>query len=126
MQCSDNAYTLNGVTRRLDCLLVAPHEWHLQIDGVDLFITDASFEPTLSATNSQMNAPLKASFSGKVAAVHASAGQGVKAGDVLLVIESMKLEHAITAVREATVAQVLVEVGQQVSAQQLLVNFQTS
>ena len=126
VQCSDNAYTLNGVTRRLDCLLVAPHEWHLQIDGVDLFITDASFEPTLSATNSQMNAPLKANFSGKVAAVHASAGQGVKAGDVLLVIESMKLEHAITAVREATVAQVLVEVGQQVSAQQLLVNFQTS
>jgi geranyl-CoA carboxylase alpha subunit len=73
-----------------------------------------------------VNAPLKASFSGKVAAVHAAVGQAVKAGDLLLVIESMKLEHAITALRDATVAQVLVDVGQQVSAQQLLVNFQSS
>jgi geranyl-CoA carboxylase alpha subunit len=126
VQHSDNAYTLNGVTRRVDCLPAAPREWHLQIEGVDLFVTDASFEPTFfSATGSQVNAPLKASFSGKVAAVHACAGQAVKAGDVLLVIESMKLEHAITAVRNGTVAQVLVEVGQQVSAHQLLVNFQT-
>jgi geranyl-CoA carboxylase alpha subunit len=121
-----NACTLNGVTRRVDCLLVAPHEWHLQVDGVDLLITDASFEATLSATGPLVNAPLKASFSGKVAAVHAAVGQAVKAGDVLLVIESMKLEHAITAPRDATVAQLLVEVGQQVSAQQLLVNFQSS
>ena len=121
-----NACILNGVTRRVDCLQVAPHEWHLQLDGVDLLITDASFEPTLSATGPAVNAPLKASFSGKVAAVHASADQAVKAGDVLLVIESMKLEHAITALRDATVAQVLVEAGQQVSAQQVLVNFQSS
>ncbi len=120
-----NTCTLNGVTRRVDCLQVAPHEWHLQLDGVDLLITDASFEPTLAAGGPSVNAPLKASFSGKVAAVHAVVGQAVKAGDVLLVIESMKLEHAITASRDATVAQVSVEVGQQVSAQQLLVSFQS-
>ncbi len=126
LKVTANAVTLNGVTRRVDCLQVAPHDWHLQVDGIDLFISDASFEPTLSATGPSVNAPLKASFSGKVAAVHAAVGQAVKAGDVLLVIESMKLEHAITALRDATVAQVLVEVGQQVSAQQLLVNFQSS
>jgi geranyl-CoA carboxylase alpha subunit len=126
LKVAANSVTLNGVTRRVDCLMVAPHEWHLQVDGTDLFIADASFEPTLVANGPSVNAPLKANFNGKVAAVHAAVGQVVKAGDVLLVIESMKLEHAITALRDATVAQVLVEAGQQVSAQQLLVNFQSS
>ena len=124
VQSSDNTATLDGVTRRVDCLPVAPHAWHLQIEGVDLLITDASFEPTLAANSPASNAPVKASFSGKVVAVHAAVGQAVKTGDVLLAIESMKLEHAVTAPRDATVAQVMVEVGQQVSAQQMLISFQ--
>lgn len=124
VQSTDNTCTLDSVTRRVDCLSVAPHEWHLQIEGVDLFITDASFEPTFAANSRLANTPLKASFSGKVVAVHAAVGQAVKAGDVLLVIESMKLEHAVTALRDATVAQVMVDVGQQVSAQQMLISFQ--
>ena len=35
----------------------------------------------------------------------------------------MKLEHALAALHDATVVQVLVEMGQQVSAQQVLVEF---
>ena len=125
IECSDHTCSLNGVTHRVDCLKLAHGAWHLQVEGIDLFVTDASFEPTRSASTHAVNAPLKASFSGKVAAVHASAGQVVKAGGVLLVIESMKLEHAITAVHDATVQQVLVEAGQQVSAQQVLITFGT-
>jgi biotin carboxyl carrier protein len=44
----------------------------------------------------------------------------VAAGDTLLVIESMKLEHAVAAPRSAIIAQLAVEVGQQVSPQQVL------
>ena len=129
VQIDDNCCTVDGVMRRVDCLKVARHAWHLQIDGIDLFVSDASHEPTLSAigtTAATGSEALKASFSGKVTAVYASAGQAVKVGDVLMVIESMKLEHAITAAGQATVATVLVEVGQQVSAQQVLVKFETS
>ncbi|RQP26780.1 biotin/lipoyl-binding protein [Albitalea terrae] len=96
--------------------------WHLQIDGIDTFIEDASFEP--ATTGHGHTAPtLKAPFSGKVVALHARAGQPVSAGEVLLVIESMKLEHAISAPRDVVIASLAVEPGQQVSSQQLLLSF---
>jgi 3-methylcrotonyl-CoA carboxylase alpha subunit/geranyl-CoA carboxylase alpha subunit len=37
-----------------------------------------------------------------------------------MVIESMKLEHAVAAPRSATIARLAVEVGQQVAPQQVL------
>ncbi len=130
LQSGDNVCTQAGVTRRVDCVRTTEGAWHLQVDGVDFFVTDTSFEPSMSS-DAKAGAdgkgvalgPLKATFSGKVAAVHAAAGQAVKAGDVLLVIESMKLEHAITATRDARVSHILIEVGQQVSAQQVLMSF---
>jgi 3-methylcrotonyl-CoA carboxylase alpha subunit/geranyl-CoA carboxylase alpha subunit len=99
-----------------------PDGWHLQIDGIDTFVEDASFEPAASG-NGNTAPTLKAPFSGKVVALHARAGQSVAAGEVLLVIESMKLEHAISAPRDAVVASLAVEPGQQVSSQQLLLSF---
>jgi geranyl-CoA carboxylase alpha subunit len=127
LQSGDNACTRDGVTRRVDCTLTTDGAWHVQADGVDFFVTDTSFAPNPSSSADGKGAalgPLKATFSGKVAAIHAAAGQSVKTGDVLLVIEAMKLEHAITATREARVKQVLVDVGQQVSAQQILVSYE--
>jgi geranyl-CoA carboxylase alpha subunit len=127
LQSGDNACTQDGVTRRVDCMLTTEGAWHVQVDGVDFFVTDTSFAPNPSSNADGKGAthgPLKATFSGKVAAIHAAAGQSVKAGDVLLVIESMKLEHAITSTREARVSRVLVEVGQQVSAQQVLISYE--
>jgi geranyl-CoA carboxylase alpha subunit len=127
LQSGDNACTQDGVTRRVDCMVTTDGAWHVQVDGVDFFVTDTSFAPSPSSPEDGKGAargPHKATFSGKVAAIHAAAGQAVKAGDVLLVIEAMKLEHAITATREARVKQVLVDVGQQVSAQQILVSYE--
>jgi 3-methylcrotonyl-CoA carboxylase alpha subunit/geranyl-CoA carboxylase alpha subunit len=58
-------------------------------------------------------------------AVHAVVGQAVTRGDTLLVIESMKLEHALSAPRDAVVAELLVQPGAQVAPGQLLLRFQT-
>jgi 3-methylcrotonyl-CoA carboxylase alpha subunit/geranyl-CoA carboxylase alpha subunit len=58
-----------------------------------------------------------------VIAVKAVAGASVSRGDTLLVIESMKLEHAIAAPRDALVQAVRVEPGQQVAPGQVLVQF---
>ena len=116
--------TTNGVTHRVQVAPLRDHEWHVQVDGVDLFIADASFEPAASSSRGALGLDLKATFSGKVVAVHAAVGQAVKAGDTLVVIESMKLEHAMTASRDARIASVAVEPGQQVSPQQLLLSFE--
>ena len=54
----------------------------------------------------------EAPMPGVVIAVHVKEGQAVSAGDTLMVIESMKLETAIKAWRNGTVAAVHVGVGQ--------------
>jgi 3-methylcrotonyl-CoA carboxylase alpha subunit/geranyl-CoA carboxylase alpha subunit len=97
--------------------------WHAQQGGVDLFVEDASFEPAKSAQGGATANELRAPFNGKVIAVKAVAGASVSRGDTLLVIESMKLEHAIAAPRDALVQAVRVERGQQVAPGQVLVQF---
>ena len=58
---------------------------------------------------------------GVVSAVAISAGQSVKAGDVLLSIEAMKMETALHAERDGEIAEVLVRAGDQIDAKDLLV-----
>ena len=60
---------------------------------------------------------------GVVSALSASEGDTVRAGDVLLSIEAMKMETALHAERDGTIAQVLVGTGDQIDAKDLLVVF---
>jgi pyruvate carboxylase len=60
---------------------------------------------------------------GVVSALAVAAGQGVKAGDVLLSIEAMKMETALHAERDGEIAEVLVKAGDQIDAKDLLVVF---
>jgi biotin carboxyl carrier protein len=52
---------------------------------------------------------------GTVIRIAAEPGDEVKAGDALVVLEAMKMEHAIKATADGTVAEVLVSPGQQVT-----------
>jgi biotin carboxyl carrier protein len=45
----------------------------------------------------------------------------VKKGDTLIILEAMKMEHEVTAPHDGVVREVLVEVGQQVDAGDVLV-----
>lgn len=58
---------------------------------------------------------------GVVPALAVSQGQPVKAGDVLLSIEAMKMETALHAERDGTIAEVLVRTGDQIDAKDLLI-----
>ncbi len=58
---------------------------------------------------------------GVVSTVAVAAGQTVSQGDVLLSIEAMKMETAIHAERDGTIAEVLVRPGEQIDAKDLLV-----
>ena len=51
---------------------------------------------------------------GTMVKINVSAGQAVKSGDVLAVLEAMKMENEIMAPHDATVVQVLVDVGAKV------------
>src|SRR5450830_869085 len=62
----------------------------------------------------------RAPFNGRVIRIAAELGQVLAAGDALVVIESMKLEHSLAAAGPARVAELLVSPGQQVSPGQCL------
>jgi acetyl-CoA/propionyl-CoA carboxylase biotin carboxyl carrier protein len=57
---------------------------------------------------------------GKVVAVNAMVGDEVSAGDTVVVIEAMKMEHAVRAPVAGHVSSMPVAVGQQVDADQVL------
>ncbi|SNT74488.1 acetyl-CoA carboxylase biotin carboxylase subunit [Paracoccus seriniphilus] len=61
---------------------------------------------------------------GLVKSVHVAAGQEVKAGDRLAVLEAMKMEHSLTAARDGVVAEVLAQAGDQVEAGAALIRLE--
>ena len=61
---------------------------------------------------------------GVVSTLAVQPGQEVKAGDVLLSIEAMKMETALHAERDGKIAEVLVHAGSQIDAKDLLVVFE--
>ncbi|MEZ4234903.1 MAG: biotin carboxylase N-terminal domain-containing protein [Myxococcota bacterium] len=61
---------------------------------------------------------------GKVAAVEVAVGDAVEAGQRLVVLEAMKMEHPVVASEAGTVAEIRVEVGQQVDEGALLVRIE--
>ena len=58
---------------------------------------------------------------GKVIELRVTEGDTVKAGQVLMIMEAMKMEHSVTAPQDGTVGQILVTAGDQVDADALLV-----
>jgi 3-methylcrotonyl-CoA carboxylase alpha subunit/geranyl-CoA carboxylase alpha subunit len=105
---------------------LAHRAWHVQVGAVDLFLRDASFDPPAADDAGAGANELRVPFNGKVLAIHAQPGDAVKKGDTLVVVESMKLEHALAAARDGVVRSMHVEAGQQVAPAQLLVTLEAA
>ena len=71
--------------------------------------------PTASGT--QVKAPMP----GSILAVKVSVGQAVKAGDVLVVLEAMKMENDITAPCDGTIKEIVVTKGTTVNTDDVLI-----
>ena len=108
------------------CVRMDGGVWHVQAGPLDLALEDVSFQPAAGAGGAAGANELRAPFNGKVIAVQARPGSSVVRGDTLLVIESMKLEHALAASRDGIVKAVHVEQGQQAATSQVLVTFEAA
>lgn len=77
--------------------------------------------PEAAADAAEAGGTIKAPMPGKVLAVNVTAGQAVKKGDALVVLEAMKMEHALAAPRDGVIGELSVEAGAQVAEGDVLV-----
>jgi len=72
----------------------------------------AAVKPAAAQGGVKIEAPM----SGKILAVKANAGQAVKKGDVVVILEAMKMENDIVAPSDGTISSIDVTVGQTVES----------
>ena len=89
--------------------------------GSEMCIRDspapAAAPAAVAAGETAVNSPMP----GNIFKVECSVGQSVKAGDVLIVLEAMKMEIEVSAPVDGTVKSVAVNVGGTVNTDDLLV-----
>ena len=97
--------------------LVGEAQWR----GRRYVVRDLTLVAAQTAAAGAGDASIKAPMAGRVVAIHVKPGDAVVKGTPLLVLEAMKMEHAVTARGAGTVAALLVEAGAQVSFGQVLI-----
>ena len=73
--------------------------------------------PAVTGAGEKVDSPMP----GTILRVNVAAGQTVKEGDLLVILEAMKMENEIFAPKDGTVSQVLVEKGASVDTGNVLV-----
>lgn len=73
-----------------------------------------------ASTGATGSIKVESPMAGKILAVKANVGQSVKRGEVLLVLEAMKMENEIVAPEDGTVASINVAAGDAVETGQVL------
>ena len=72
------------------------------------------------ASGAQGSVKITSPMPGKILGVSATVGQAVKKGEVIIVLEAMKMENEIVATADGTVASINVQVGSSVEAGDVL------
>lgn len=78
-------------------------------------------EMGLSKAQGSKAGHIKAPMPGQITAVFVEAGQSVKTGETLLILEAMKMENAITSAGEGIVKSIEIKKGDTVNKNQLLI-----
>ncbi|MCF6378648.1 ATP-grasp domain-containing protein [Nocardioides KLBMP 9356] len=114
---------VDGVAAHFDGLITAGQAAGTRavyVDGgvrsVDLREVPRFTDPADAVASGSLLAPMP----GTVVRVVVEAGQEVAAGDVVLVLEAMKMQHTVTAPHAGTVTEINVEPGAQVAAGEVL------
>lgn len=114
----DLKVTVNGIAYQVNVEVEEPETPTL---GAIVIGTGGGPAPTTASVSGTSANAVTAPLAGSVARVLVEEGQEIEAGQVLLVLEAMKMETEITAPKSGTVARILVEKGTAVQAGEGLV-----
>jgi geranyl-CoA carboxylase alpha subunit len=92
--------------------------------GRNHVLRDLRFQPPAAAQASGGDGQLRAPMNGKVAALPAAIGETVKTGQTLIVLEAMKMEHAMAAPCDCVLRAVHVKRGEQVAPGHILLEWE--
>jgi methylmalonyl-CoA carboxyltransferase small subunit len=102
----------------------APPRFHQTVESSAARTSTAvAAAPPVDATPVVEDKVCRSPVSGLVASIIAQPGQTLQVGDVLLVLEAMKMETQVTASAAGKVAAIKVKAGDSVQAGQVLVEF---
>jgi biotin carboxyl carrier protein len=92
----------------------------VQQQGKEVKPVEFSRQPSTSTpTTNELTAPLP----GTVVEIFVKAGEQIESGQVILVIEAMKMKNSIRATRAGKISEVLVSAGETVAHKQALMKF---
>ncbi|MCI1710864.1 MAG: hypothetical protein LKM39_11570 [Chiayiivirga sp.] len=111
--------TLTGVRGRAHFARAGTDLW-LAFEGLTERYQDLTYAPARVA-GAGSDGRLTAPMDGKIVAVNTTPGTAVRQGEVLVILEAMKMEFQIVAAGDGTVREVHCQLGQQVKARQMLV-----
>ena len=97
---------------------------HLARAGQSHTLTDTTHAPPARRASAASDGRLTAPMNGRVVAVNARAGETMEAGKALVVLEAMKMEHALSVPQAARINAVHVAPGAQVAPGHLLVELE--
>jgi acetyl-CoA/propionyl-CoA carboxylase biotin carboxyl carrier protein len=83
-------------------------------------IADAPPRALRGSREGAADGTIRSPMPGTVLAVHVSLGQAVTAGQPVLVVEAMKMEHTVTAPVDGVIAELAAKAGQQVRMDETL------
>ncbi len=114
---------IDGITSTRTVRVVEGRSWVNSPEGQSTFAELSKFP--VSASSGGAHGPI-APVPGRVVAVNVIVGQQVNAGDALVVMEAMKMEHRIEAPYDGIVSELFCAVGDQVDAHQVLVTIDST
>jgi geranyl-CoA carboxylase alpha subunit len=97
---------------------------HFALEGHSYTWRDTTMDPPARRAAGLEGNSLASPMNARVVAVHAKAGERVAAGETLVVLEAMKMEHTLSAPAALRVKRVHVEKGAQVAPGKLLMEFE--
>jgi methylmalonyl-CoA carboxyltransferase small subunit len=103
----------------------APAAVPLNVGGLNIAPAAVPVSPLAASRAENEEKVCRSPVSGIVVRVAAQVGQSLQAGDILLVLEAMKMETNITAPSAGRVATIRVNQGDSVQAGQVVVEFES-